>query len=230
MTLDVLHDFGVTAEEGPGGVTTVTGPPRAPARPLAVEPDASSAAVALAAACLSGGRVEVPGLTAGSRQGDVAIAAHLAALGCRVESGAAGLAASGRPQRGGSFDLADQPDLAPVLAALALAVPGRTRLAGLASLDLKESPRLDVLRGALEACGCGTASGGEDLVVERPPELPAEPLALDPRGDHRMAFAFALMGLVRPNLDVLGPGCVAKSWPRFWEDLEGLGARVVRSA
>jgi len=51
---------------------------------------------------------------------------------------------------------------------------------------------------------------------------------LDPAGDHRMAFAFALLGLLREGVDVSDPGCVAKSWPSFWDDLERAGARVVR--
>jgi 5-enolpyruvylshikimate-3-phosphate synthase len=32
-----------------------------------------------------------------------------------------------------------------------------------------------------------------------------------------MAFAFALLGLVRPGITVSDPGCVSKSWPDFWE-------------
>jgi 3-phosphoshikimate 1-carboxyvinyltransferase len=41
-----------------------------------------------------------------------------------------------------------------------------------------------------------------------------------------MAFAFALLGLVRPGVRVADPGCVAKSWPGFWDDLRALGADV----
>ncbi len=40
-----------------------------------------------------------------------------------------------------------------------------------------------------------------------------------------MAFAFALLGLVRPDLSVANPECVAKSWPRFWEDLESAAGK-----
>jgi 3-phosphoshikimate 1-carboxyvinyltransferase len=52
-------------------------------------------------------------------------------------------------------------------------------------------------------------------------------LVLDPGGDHRMAFAFALLGLAVEGVRVSAPGCVAKSWPGFWSDLETLGARIV---
>ena len=52
---------------------------------------------------------------------------------------------------------------------------------------------------------------------------------LDPSGDHRMAFAFALLGLLRPQTYVSNPGCVAKSWPGFWNDLETAGFRIERA-
>jgi 3-phosphoshikimate 1-carboxyvinyltransferase len=39
-----------------------------------------------------------------------------------------------------------------------------------------------------------------------------------------MAFAFALLGLARDGIEVLAPGCVAKSWPAFWRDLARLSA------
>ncbi|NOT32080.1 MAG: hypothetical protein HOP15_16660, partial [Planctomycetes bacterium] len=54
-------------------------------------------------------------------------------------------------------------------------------------------------------------------------------LVLDPRGDHRMAFAFALLGLLVPGVLVSDAGCAAKSWSSFWSDLEQLGAVLVRA-
>jgi 3-phosphoshikimate 1-carboxyvinyltransferase len=42
--------------------------------------------------------------------------------------------------------------------------------------------------------------------------------------DHRMAMAFAIAGLRIPGLTILEPGCVAKTYPGFWEDLERIRA------
>ena len=53
-------------------------------------------------------------------------------------------------------------------------------------------------------------------------------VVLDPRGDHRMAFAFALLGLARPGVRVKDACCVDKSWPNFWSELQRLGAEVAR--
>ncbi|MGC8640733.1 MAG: 3-phosphoshikimate 1-carboxyvinyltransferase, partial [Isosphaeraceae bacterium] len=43
--------------------------------------------------------------------------------------------------------------------------------------------------------------------------------------DHRMAMSFALAGLKIPGVIIENPGCVAKTYPGFWDDLE-----AVRSA
>ena len=44
---------------------------------------------------------------------------------------------------------------------------------------------------------------------------------LDTYDDHRMAMSFALAGLRIPGVAIRDPGCVAKTWPDFFADLEG---------
>lgn len=238
MTARVLRDFGaaVACEERPEGSRwSVQGPLRAPERALALEPDASSAAVALCAAAITGGAVLARGLRADSAQGDVRIAEHLAALGCSVHWSADGLEVRGAAARSVRLDLADTPDLAPPLAAvLAAAASPRHgefsgELLGLGTLDAKESARLEGLAVGLAAAGWRVERTGERLRIgaRRDPD-DATPLVLDARGDHRMAFAFALLGLTRPDLRVRGADAVAKSWPSFWDDLAALGARAAR--
>jgi 3-phosphoshikimate 1-carboxyvinyltransferase len=232
LTGAVLARFGATIDESAVGGETrfaVRGPLCAPRDVYAIEPDASSAAVLLAAACLSAGKVEVPGIALGTAQGDARIVEHLQRFGCRAERCAHGLAAHGFPTSGAELDLAGEPDLAPVLAAVAgaaaLRLGAESRLTGLATLRGKESDRLAVLAGALGALGLRAAASDDALTIA-PGTLSQGALVLDPRSDHRMAFAFALLGLVRPKLCVSDPRCVSKSWPRFWEDLESLGARA----
>lgn len=223
LTRRVLGAFGADVSEREGGFL-VRGPLRAPQAPLGIEPDASLAAVALAAGCLSGGEVTIPGLGAGSPQGDARIVDHLAAFGCAADAGADHLRAGGRPTRGAAIDLSGEPDLAPVLApvAAAAALAGATsRLDGLATLQGKESPRIETLARGLGALGFAVEAGPEHLEVG-PPAGRLRPARLDPGGDHRMAFAFALLGLFAEGVEVLDPGCVAKSWPGFWGDLGAL--------
>jgi 3-phosphoshikimate 1-carboxyvinyltransferase len=234
MTLATLRRFGARVERvGEAGDETLSirGPLRAPAVPILVEPDASLAAVALAAACLSGGELVASGLGPDSWQGDVAIVEVLRAFGCRARLVQDGIVASGFPQRAVEVDLSAAPDLAPVAAALAAGASLVSRepslLRGLGTLPGKESSRIEVLAEGLSRAGWPSRASADALAIAPPgSKLAAEPLFLDPGGDHRMAFAFALLGLLRDRLDVRTPDCVAKSWPGFWRDLATLGARV----
>src|SRR5262249_50297288 len=143
--------------DGDAARFAVRGPLHASRGTLALEPDASSAAVALAAACLSGGELRVPGLARDAVQGDVRIVEHLQAFGCDARSEEGALVARGFPDRGATLDLAGDPDLAPVVAALAAGAALRsgatTTLLGLGTLAGKESDRLAVLTDGLCALG-----------------------------------------------------------------------------
>ena len=46
--------------------------------------------------------------------------------------------------------------------------------------------------------------------------------AIDCCNDHRIAMSFAIAGLKTPGIKILDEACVRKSFPGFWETLEGL--------
>ena len=231
LTRHVLARFGVEVLEEQEGRFVVEERLCAVRDPIVVEPDASGAAVALVGACLSGGEITIPDLGLASPQGDVRVVEHLRAFGCTVEATADRLRASAFPTRGAEVDLSGEPDLAPPLAALAAGVArrhgGTSVLTGLGTLPGKESDRLSVLAHGLSRVGFAAETGPDFLRIG--PGAPVDDdatVTLDPHGDHRMAFAFALLGLLRPGIFVSNPTCVAKSWTRFWEDLEDAGAAV----
>jgi 3-phosphoshikimate 1-carboxyvinyltransferase len=251
LTLAVLRRFGARVHASPvasGDEFVVEGPLRAPRDPLAIEPDASSAAVAAAAACITGGALKVLGLDRDSLQGDVKVAKYLAHFGCSEFYSSGQFVVAGPPTTGATLDLSGEPDLAPVLAAVGAAVALRaqraawqrsatTLLTGIAALQHKESPRIEVLARGLRQLGLVAEAGRDSLRIApgaqptpAPTEGGEEPVVLDPADDHRMAFAFALLGLVRDRVDVADSSCVAKSWPGFWRDLERLGASVMLRA
>jgi 3-phosphoshikimate 1-carboxyvinyltransferase len=239
MTVGLLEVFGasVAAPDEQAGKQRfrVRGPLTAPRALLSLEPDASSAAVALAAACLSGGELVVPDLAWDSAQGDVRIVEHLAAFGCEARFEAQGLSARGFPAHGAELDLAGTPDLAPVLCAVAagaaLRAGATSLLSGLATLPGKESDRLSVLSAGLRQLGFAVETGTDFLRIGPGAAHDTRtPAVLDPRGDHRMAFAFALLGCLRPGVFVRDADCVEKSWSSFWADLERLGAVLVGPA
>jgi 3-phosphoshikimate 1-carboxyvinyltransferase len=238
LTLSVLRRFGLRASLGPhppdGLAISVTAEAQDGPGAVELEPDASLAGVALAAACLAGAELRVLGLGPRTPQGDARIAEHLRAFGCDAELRAVGLRARGRPTRGAELDLAGEPDLAPVLAAVAadaaLSCGARSRLQGLGTLAGKESDRLAGIAAALAAAGAAVARDGPEALAIAPGGVRAASVVLDARGDHRMAYLHALLGLVVPGVTTRDGRCVAKTWPRFWEDMAELGFEVVRGA
>jgi 3-phosphoshikimate 1-carboxyvinyltransferase len=98
---------------------------------------------------------------------------------------------------------------------------GPSRFTGLGTLRVKESDRIAAVADGLRALG-GTVETGQDWVRVHP--LPSEPrpAAIDTVHDHRIAMAFAVLGLVRPGVSIRNPQCVRKSWPGFWDALAAL--------
>jgi 3-phosphoshikimate 1-carboxyvinyltransferase len=50
------------------------------------------------------------------------------------------------------------------------------------------------------------------------------PTSVQTYNDHRMAMAFALIGLRVPGISIDNPACVTKTFPKFFEVFESLGS------
>ncbi len=116
------------------------------------------------------------------------------------------------------MDLRDTPDLLPPLMLVALFRDGVTVFSGIGHARVKESDRLHVLADRLSSIGADIVEEPECLVVT--PARLHGPANLDPAGDHRMAMTFGILSLRIPGLKIADPGCVDKSYPAFWQDLE----------
>lgn len=203
-------------------------PGRLRGRSIAVEPDASSAVYwMVAAAILPGSRVAIEGLAAGSPQPDIGILEVLERAGVPWTSRHRErlLVVEGPPSlRGFQMDLGHMPDGAMAAAVLAARAEEPSLLEGLHTLRVKESDRLSALATELARCDCPAEVRGEGLrVAPQRGRGPSNPVTVDTYRDHRMAMAFAVLGLARGGIAVRDPGCVAKSYPAFWSDLRAFG-------
>ncbi|NDY42802.1 3-phosphoshikimate 1-carboxyvinyltransferase, partial [Dissulfurirhabdus thermomarina] len=222
LTTAVMAAFGVRVEVSEDRRFRV---PRRAYRPAdyAVEGDASSASYFWAAAAVTGGRVTVANVPAEALQGDAAFADLLGRMGCRVEKSAEGVTVEGPPEgelRGIEVDMGRWPDVVPTLAVVAAFARGETVVTGVAHLRIKESDRIRSVVTELVRLGVSAEERPDGLVVRGGGRLrPAEVATYD---DHRMAMSFAVAGLRVPGLRIRDPGCVAKSFPGFWEVFEGL--------
>lgn len=185
-----------------------------------VEPDASGASYFLALAAIHGGRMTIPDMGTSSQQGDAAFAPILGLMGADVEQSADETTVRGHgPLRGGDFDLADMPDMTLTLAVAAIYARGPTRIRGVGILRHHESDRLAAIAEELHKLGVDATEHDDGLDIEPPAEGPTPGIRVRSHGDHRMAMALSLVG----NVVIEGPSCVAKTYPRYFDELRNLG-------
>ena len=214
MTEDALRLSGIRFRKDGwvyriGGNQTFALPPT-----LAVEGDWSNAAFFLCAGALSEKGVTVTGLNAASSQGDRAIVDILRAFGAKVRQTEHAVTVCAAPLHGITVDAAAIPDLIPVVSVVAACAAGETRITGAARLRLKESDRIATTAGLLRALG-GDVTELPDGLIIRGSALTGG--TVDPANDHRIAMSAAVAASVCP-VTVPDSDCVAKSYPRFWED------------
>ena len=114
------------------------------------------------------------------------------------------------------------------MAALAAFNATPVRFTAVANLRVKECDRLHALATELDRFSPGLArEEGDELVVEGEGALkpPAGAVRLRTYADHRMAMSLALLGLQREGVVIEDPGCVAKTFPAYWDTLRALGVR-----
>ncbi len=237
LTTAVLARFGIVVEAlGEQAFRIRAGQTlRSPGR-YAVEGDASSASYPIAAGALAAAAeapLVVEGVGEGSIQGDIGFVDAVRAMGARVELQPGRLVVSrGRfPLAPLHLDCTAIPDAAMTLAALALYADGPSRLSGIASWKVKETDRLAAMADALRACGARVAVGDDFLEIA--PPVAWRPATIATCDDHRMAMAMSLAAFnpvaaapTAASVDgtgvpirILDPGCVAKTWPDYFEAL-----------
>ena len=219
MTLRMAWKWGRAITQGPGEFSIRPGH-SAPGH-YTIEPDASAASYFWAAAAVAGGQVTVLGLTRKSLQGDVAYVDVLERMGCRVEECESGITVHGRPLRGVDVDMNAISDTVMTLGAVACFADGPTTIRNVAHIRHKETDRIAALATELRKLGA-EVEGFADGVRITP--RPLTGCVVDTYNDHRMAMSLALIGLKVPGVVIDNPGCVAKTYPGFWQDLEKLRA------
>lgn len=218
MTLEVMKCFGVSVDSTDLKHFHVE-PDCYQARRYAIEPDASAASYFFAAAAITGGTVTVAGLHAGSLQGDVQFVSALEKMGCRVDWGTAAITVTGAPLHGVEIDMNAISDTAQTLAAVAVFAQGPTRVRNVAHMRLKETDRVHAVVTELRKLGIQADEHADGFTIYPGPVTPA---LVETYNDHRMAMSFSLIGLRVPGIRIANPGCTAKTYPQFFDDLETL--------
>jgi 3-phosphoshikimate 1-carboxyvinyltransferase len=221
MTVAALRAAGAQVDDDEPGTWRVRAGALLPSD-VAVEPDLSTAAAYLAAPLIAGGSVTVPDWPAGTTQPGAALPDLLAAMGGTVTGAAGALTVTaGDRLVGVEADLRDCGELTPVLTALAALAETPSRFTGVAHLRVQETDRLAALATELNRIGGDVRELPDGLVV-RP--RPLSPGVLGSYDDHRIAMAWAVLGLGVAGIAVSDVATTRKTVPDFvgsWQRLLG---------
>jgi 3-phosphoshikimate 1-carboxyvinyltransferase len=218
MTLDVMKAFGQIVENRKFRRFDVR-PGRYRGRDYPIEPDASAASYFFALAAITGGTITIEGLGTSSIQGDMGFVDILEHMGCQVDRQPNRTTVTGGPLRSADVDMNPVSDTVMTLAVVALFADGVTRIRNVEHIRHKETDRIAAIAVELRKLGATVEEYPDGLLIDPPPVSQLHGASIATYDDHRMAMSFALAGLRIPGVVILDPGCVAKTYPGFWDDL-----------
>jgi 3-phosphoshikimate 1-carboxyvinyltransferase len=236
ITLNMMRRFGLqVAQESPTMFRVPGGARYVSPGEIRVEGDASSASYFLTAGAISGltggGPVRVEGAGRASIQGDVALAQVLESMGAKIEMGDHWISATAAPEaakagrlRALDADLNHIPDAAMALAVAALFADGPSTLRNIGSWRVKETDRIAAMATELRKLGAVATEGPDWLRVEPPARL-RNNASIDTYEDHRIAMSFSLAALGGVTVRINDPGCVAKTFPEYFQVLDTISER-----
>lgn len=198
MTIDIMEHFGVEVENHEYKKYVVR-PQKYQAKDYFVEADYSSASYFYAINKLSGSNIKVQNLNPDSKQGDKKFVDLLK-----------------NQDLPATINAEDFPDQAMTLAVLAAWSPNKTIINGVRSLRIKETERVEAIENELAKMGIKTKSTKDQLTIYGGNPRSAQ---IDTYNDHRLAMSFAVAGTKIPNMQIMNPKAVDKTFPGFWDEL-----------
>jgi 3-phosphoshikimate 1-carboxyvinyltransferase len=232
----LLGDFGATIERGKGWVA-LCGPQELRDALVDLPGDFSSASFFVVAALLLRGS-ELRLADVGVNPTRTGLLDALAAMGAAISVEPADVA-SGEPRatllvrttalHGTRIEgelLLRAIDEFPILCVAAALAEGTTEVRDAAELRVKESDRIATMAEVLRALGARVEELPDGLVIAGPTRLAGA--RVDPRGDHRIAMAAAVAGLLsEQGVTIVDAECAEVSFPGFYQVLATLAAGSV---
>ncbi len=206
LTKKVMADFGVAIEFKPG-LCSVLESSYKPNDSYEVEGDWSAAGAWFVIEAITGSRINFTNLSRASEQSDRELPGIISTMCSSVGNM--------------SVDCSEVPDQLMNLAVLASFRTGVTTFTGGRNLRHKECDRLHVTAAEFKKVGIAIEEYEDGVIVTGAKmHVPRHPVTLDPHHDHRMAMCFAILGLRTGHVSISHPGCVKKSYPHFFADLD----------
>jgi len=231
----LLASFGVTVRTDENKIS-VYGGQKVRSRDLVIPGDISSAAFwIVAAACMPGARLRMTNV--GLNPTRTALLNVLIRMGAvikdHVQDDGGGeprgsIEIIGSQLEGTQIKKEEVPNLideVPILAVAGAMAEGTTTIRNAAELRVKETDRIETTATNLRAMGADITEHEDGMTIHGGPVLHGA--TVDSYGDHRIAMAFAIAGLLakKGSTVIENTECVATSYPTFTDHLEEICKR-----
>jgi 3-phosphoshikimate 1-carboxyvinyltransferase len=224
MTCALLHRVGINATFT-DQIIRVLPQKTIGSKTITVESDWSSASYHFSMVALAeSANVSIYSYVPNSLQGDSILVDIYAQLGVTAafDGHRLQLTKSNKVKSHIALDLIKAPDIAQTIAVTCYGLGVSCDLTGLHTLKIKETDRLVALQNELTKLGASIHITENSLHLEARTDAIVSDVAIDTYHDHRMAMAFAPLGLSVPIV-IKDAEVVTKSYPSFWDDLASLG-------
>lgn len=225
LTLQALRRAQVSVEQN-GYTYTIRGNQTYHLEETSVEGDDSSMAFFAALSLLHSIPYSIENIAHDSIQGDHVILDILRKMGAGVEETEKGYRFIQHSLKGTDIDLADCPDLGPVLFALASQAEGTTTFHHVQRLRMKESDRIACMEEELHALGVPMHSTLDTVTIQGPVAIQGG-VPLHGHNDHRIVMALSVLSSIAEKpVTIDDAEAVRKSYPDFFRDLSSAGVNV----
>lgn len=231
LTLQVMESFGVKAQFVDDNTIKIKGCQKYEKATYDVEGDYSQLAFFAVLGAIKG-NIQCQNVLSSSLQGDKVIVDIVEKFGANVLQSEKGITFSKNKLCAGDsmlIDLANCPDLGPIVTVAASYAKGKTTICNVERLRIKESDRVLAMETELRKLGVNISSTQNEIIVEGKGDY-KEGVVLFSHNDHRIAMAltiFIACGNV-PAIPVIidCAECINKSYPNFFEDCKKLGIKI----
>ena len=228
MTLSLLNQIGITTSFV-GQIIQVNPFEVVKKHTLEVESDWSSASYFYSIAALSsvGSKIRLSSYKKESLQGDAILAEIYSSFGVETvyETNSVVLMKTKEANKEHlTIDLNKAPDIAQTIAVTCYGLGISCELLGLHTLKIKETDRLEALHSELTKLGANISVTPTSLHLKSSSNIAAN-VSIETYNDHRMAMAFAPLGMKIP-IEILDADVVTKSYRNFWKDLQKIGFQL----
>ena len=225
LTLQMLHHYHIQVDVLDDNTYFIKGNQQYIASDYAIEGDYSQLAFFAVYAAIHG-QCYIQGMNHHSYQGDKQIIDILKKAGASIQETNGGYIITKNKLQGTTIDLANCPDLGPILCVLGMYSEGTTIIENAGRLRIKESDRIAAMETELRKFGCDISSDENTITIHGKSHYECHAF-LNGHNDHRIVMALAIASACSTSTTIIdGAQAISKSYPNFFEDYQKANGKV----